>query len=267
MNANPYQSSHLIESPATNEVSQPDSLKLDEMIPESARRISQAGRFVLTGYFVILPIVWLALAYSFHQDTSLNFGFSMTAEMLGRPSQNSGRSLSRYIQSHELRCQVLLGVISIGLLGGVLCSFTPRRERVYLWIANVCKVLLVAVAFRVLSRVHGGAFSMNLLTLFLAVLYAFWLIGEAALLGFLRASVHRQDLRWAAHGCESAIGLLALSAGCFSTWALLGLPLSNHLGVNLLIGMTASFTVAQLIALYVLRWHPIIARASTQSPP
>lgn len=245
--ANPYQTSHLFDSPESSVQNWANGAVDQEAVPESSRRITSAGRMVLGAYFTLLFGFWLSFAFSVYQNG--NSGFL------------------RYLQTHLHGMMVMGTLVAVGLIGGVLCSFTPRRERAYLWAANACKVLFIALGTRVLMRVSGGAVSPGFLPLLAAVLFAAWMIGEASLLGFLRASAFRNHHAVAGHLCEAAIVLLATATGCFSAWAIFGSPVSGQFSFNLFIGVIGSFSVAQLIALYVLRWFPIIDPPPTQLLP
>jgi hypothetical protein len=238
---NPYQSPELIddhdEEKAGRVADSTSPIVSEPPIDETCRRLTRIGQTVLVGYFSLLLMVWLSLAFDVWNNRSVG--------------------LPVYVRSHHGLLWCLLVLMMISLLGGVACSFTPRRERFYLWGANTLKMIVMWAGFWALLSKRSGNFSLNLIPLLLAVLFALWMISESAILGFLRVSAIRNGARFAAHACELAIGLMAVAAGCFSAWALLRLTAEPSLLSGLMMCVTATMAIAVSIAIWVLRWFPI----------
>ncbi|EMI52141.1 hypothetical protein [Rhodopirellula sallentina] len=250
---NPYQTSNFVDESASGDAEtltnkHPDEEvngKAEEPIDTTSRRLTRIGQVVLATYFVLLFPVWLSMAMAVWSDTA--------SDLVAFVRLNRGQF-------------VLLGVLLVvGLVGGVGCSFTPRRERVSLWLANFLKILVIGAGGWVVLSGRSGNFSLNLMPLFLAVLFAMWMISEASVLGFLRATATRNNERAAMHACEVGIGCLAAAAGCFSAWALVKHSASASLLGLLLTGVTFSTAVAISIAIWVLRWFPIMRRSEIKS--
>ncbi|EMI46191.1 membrane protein [Rhodopirellula sp. SWK7] len=246
---NPYQSSNFVDEPRPEGVESPSPKMEEESIDDTSRRLIRVGQVVLGVYFVLLLPVWLSTAMSIWTSDSAN--------------------LVRYFHSHHGHLLSLMALMLVALIGGVCCSFAPRRERFSLWMANFLKILVGGAGFWMLLSDRAGKFSLNLLPLFLAVLFAMWMISEAAILVFLRASAIRNHERAVAHACEFGIGLLALAAGCFSAWSLMQHTSDPTTLSGLLAVVTFAFTVATSIAIWVLRWFPIVHKTAhhAQSHP
>ncbi|MCM2373819.1 hypothetical protein [Aporhodopirellula aestuarii] len=242
---NPYQSSGFVEENGNkpSETIVADAPK--EEIDQLSRRLSRIGQMLLIGYFVALLPAWLSLAMSVWMSDAAG--------------------LARYFREYHGHLILLAALMGVGLVGGVGCSFTPRRERFYLGLANFLKILVGGAGFWMLLSVRAPSFSFNLMPLFLAVLFAMWMASEAAVLGFLRASAYRNDERLVGHGCELAIGLLATSAGCFSWWSLINHTAESITLSGLLFCVTVTTSLAVSITIWVLRWFPIIRSGRADS--
>ncbi len=238
---NPYQSPELIDDHVEENAGKDansSSPTVDEPpINEASRQLTRIGQTILVGYFSLLLLVWLSLAFDvWNYRTS---------------------GLPVYVRTHHGLLWCLLVLMMFSLLGGVACSFTPRRERFYLWAANTLKMIVMWAGYWALLSKRSGNFSLNLIPLLLAVLFALWMISESAILGFLRVSAIRNGARHVAHGCEVEIGLMAVAAGCFSAWALFRLTAEPSLLSGLMMCVTATMAIAVAIAIWVLRWFPI----------
>ncbi|MFG0286775.1 MAG: hypothetical protein ACF8CQ_01280 [Rhodopirellula sp. JB044] len=252
---NPYQTSNFVDGSASGAGSAMAKTRpgdqatghAEETIDTTSRRMTRIGQVVLATYFVLLFPVWLSMSMAIWSDTA--------SDLVAFVRLNRGQFL-------------LLGVLmATGLIGGVGCSFTPRPERISLWLSNFLKILVIGAGGWVIVSGRSGNFSLNLLPLLLAVLFAMWMISEASVLGFLRATATRNNERAAMHACEAGICCLAAAAGCFSAWALVKHSAAASLLGLLLTAVTVLTAVAISIAIWVLRWFPIMRRSEITSHP